>query len=194
MLQTIRCGICLSMLTLAHLIELCGFACSPWGDSPMYHAMPPTARSVERISTELNLRLPQDFITLAEMCPVYGGWFASIGEDYARPIHILELNRWLHTEIDVVDSLVMFNHGHDGDCSCWDLRSLSDQGEHPIVDCKVDVTYFSGGLKIVRRYNCFREYLEVFCRAAAPCTPVRQLRRKAKRLLAANPPSSQSEC
>jgi hypothetical protein len=161
------------------LIELVGYACEPWGSSGWYRAAAPTSASLERISRELGIRVPALFAYLASHCPVYGGWFASIGEDYDSPVHIMKLN-WAFRDLGLPAHLVMLNHGHDGDCDCWDLTQ-THEGEHPIVYVRVEQRDSArvGALQ----GTSFREYLERYCRQHATRTPVRALRRRAKRIL-----------
>ena len=108
------------MIPMEILVELCGYAFEPWGSSSWYSAAPATEASIAHISQELGISIPHDFVSLSQGCPVYGGWFASIGEDYDGPVHILALNK-LFREADedygeLPSHLVLLNHGHDGDC------------------------------------------------------------------------------
>ena len=169
------------MIPFETIIELCSYAFEPYGSSSWYQYAPPTAESVKLISEELHLVIPDDFIMLARRCPNYGGWFASIGEDYDNPIHILNVNKQFHEE-GLPSHFVILNHGHDGDCDCWDKRTVSDKGEHPITYIHVD----EHSVREKRDYifYSFRDYLENFSRTHSVRTSVRKLRRKAKRILA----------
>ena len=78
----------------------------------------------------------------------------------------------------------MFNHGHDGDCDCWDIETPADgSGEPPIVYCHVGddgrLTRPSQPLA-----GSFREYLEGFCRSHVSSIARQAVRRRMKRLLA----------
>lgn len=101
--------------------------------SKAYGAQPPTEVSIERINRSLGIVLPPVFIKFARECPIYGTWFASIGEDFESFMHLLELNRVFHeAEGDEPGDprppwLVMINHGHDGDCDCLDSRTYKER-------------------------------------------------------------------
>ena len=172
------------MIPIETLVELCGYAFEPWGNSSWYSSAPATEASIARISHELGVSIPPEFILLSQNCRVYGGWFASIGEDYDGPVHILRLNQIFHEtdeEYEALPShLVLLNHGHDGDCDCWDTSCVSEQGEHPIIYFDLDSP--ERHLQDYR-FATFREYLEHLCRVHAPRTSNRNHRRKAKRIL-----------
>jgi hypothetical protein len=75
-------------------------------------------------------------------------WFASIGEDFENPMHILNLNRIFHTEpgdgyMPLPEPLVLINHGHDGDCDCIDTRVQNAEGEYSIIywDCQASSSF-----------------------------------------------------
>jgi len=107
--------------------------------SKAYRAQPPTEASIARINHSLGIILPPALIRFARECPIYGTWFAIVGEDFESFMHIIELNRVFHeTEGDesgdplacdplacdpLPSWLVMINHRHDGDCDCYDTRS-----------------------------------------------------------------------
>jgi hypothetical protein len=100
--------------------------------SRAYKAQPPTETSIGKINRSLGIVLPQAFIRFSRECPIYGTWFASIGEDFESFMHIVELNRVFHQpEGDEPGDplppwLVMINHGHDGDCDCYDTRTRNE--------------------------------------------------------------------
>src|SRR5947209_16353 len=97
---------------------------------------PPTPRSVETIQRELRVTIPDDYVRIATACPTYGGLLAGIGEDYHHDIHILRLNAVFHAGVcspALPRRFVLVDHGHDGDCDCWDTRETTSSGEHPVV-------------------------------------------------------------
>jgi SMI1 / KNR4 family (SUKH-1) len=125
------------MSTIEQLAELFAFGATPW--AALYKATPPTTASVSRINHDLGIELPTSFVAFAALCPRYGTWFASIGDDYDSYLHILRLNIGFHAD-DIEDEpnhlppwLILFNHGHDGDCDCFDTRSRTSSGEHPLL-------------------------------------------------------------
>ncbi len=134
--------------------------------SKAYKAQPPTEASIESINRALGIVLPPAFIRFARECPIYGTWFASIGEDFESFMHILELNRLFHEAegdesndplpCDPLPSwLVMINHGHDGDCDCYDTRIRNEQ----TGDYRIQYWRDRKGPRN-RTWNTFHEYLE----------------------------------
>jgi hypothetical protein len=167
------------------LLELLPASFKPWGSSSWYPSRPPTDTSVQRIHAELGFRLPVLFIEIADACPEYGGWFGSIGDDYASHNHLLSINRAFREE-GVSPRYVLLNHGHDGDCDAWDTESESSaSGERPIVYFNYDCDRRE--LRGLRpSATTFAEYVDAFVRAHAPQCPEKGLRRRAKRILAAH--------
>ena len=164
------------------LIDVLGHVCEPYG-SGTYRAAPPTPASVRRISDELRVALPPLFVAVATACPAYGGWFASIGDDFQSHMHILALNRVFHGE-GLPARYIMFNHGHDGDCDCWDMESPPDpSGEPAIVYCSVGDDGRSSRPPQPLP-GSFRDYLEAFCRSHVSSIRRTGVRRRIKRLLA----------
>lgn len=107
--------------------------------SKAYRAAPPTEASIREINKVFGIVLPPAFIRFARECPIYGTWFASIGEDFESFMNIVELNRVFHQpEGDEPGDplppwLIMINHGHDGDCDCLDSRTYNEPtGEYLI--------------------------------------------------------------
>jgi hypothetical protein len=165
------------------LLDLLPAAFEPWGSSTWYPSRPPTDLSVQRIESELGIRLPPLFVNIARACPSYGGWFGSIGEDFASHNHIVQINRAFRTE-GLDPRYVLLNHGHDGDCDVWDTQPpLAGDGERPIVYFNYDVDRHSTrGFRIIAA--SFAAYIDAHVRTRAPRCPVKDLRRRAKRMLA----------
>jgi hypothetical protein len=144
---------------------------------------PPTEGSIERIQKELRIRIPEDYMRLASACPSYAVLLASIGDDFDNGYHILYLNRGFHdgaiSKPPLAQHFVLLDHGHDGDCDCWDTREMAPSGEHPIIYVGLE------GERPCRvgRFNSFREYIENFVILNAPRIPKKSLRRKAKRII-----------
>jgi len=165
------------------LIQLLGYGFEPWSSSGWYPAVPPTPNSIERIYQETGVKIPNLMIRMATECTSYGGWFGSIGEDSHNGNHLLVYNAYWHQE-GLPKRYVIFNHGHDEDCDCWDTESPAE-AEYPIVYVQISddgavnhVTPLAPGMA---------EYLDHQARSHAPRCPVKALRRRAKRLLAAYP-------
>lgn len=138
-----------------------------------WDATPPTQKSLDHIHDVLGILIPNTYQQIAAQCPNYGAYLNGIGEDFSHHIHIIELNRIFHDPDQIEPPLpkhfVMLNHGHDGDCDCWDLREITADGEHPIVHVSLE-SAFGDEPSIVRvtslRHECFLDYLEfmvVYC-------------------------------
>jgi len=163
--------------------ELFTIATEPWGNSSWYHAGPPTRPSLERIKGELGVSIPEDFVRLAKACPSYGGWLAGIGRDYKRFVHILNLNKAFHTVDDgpsLPRHLVLLNHGHDGDCDCWDTRQVTKSGEPCIVYVNLESPK---PVPSQSRFDSFRDYIEHFVLRHAPRAPHIEQRRRVELLI-----------
>lgn len=158
-------------------------AFEPWGKSSLYPSRPPTEASVRRIEGELGVTLPPLLIEVARACPSYGGWFGSIGDDFASHNHMLVINRQFREE-GLAQRYVLLNHGHDGDCDAWDLEAQpTGGGESPIVFFHYDCERRE--LRNLRiSAASFADYIDTFVRAHAARCPIKGLRRRAKRVLA----------
>ena len=127
-----------------------------------FEVAPPTRASIARINAGLGIELPPTLIDFAQRATKFGAWFASLGEDFDNPLHILALNREYRVRQRKGDRywrpmprhLVMFNHGHDDDCDCFDLRlPRSPQGEYW-------TTYWSPGEDDRTIADNFPDYLD----------------------------------
>jgi hypothetical protein len=167
------------------LLDLLPASFEPWGSSSWYPSQPPTEASVRRIAAELGTEVPALFIEIARACPSYGGWFGSIGDDFARHNHLMSINRAFREE-GLAPRYVLLNHGHDGDCDAWDTEAeRSAEGEMPIVYFNYDCDRRQlRGLRPSAK--TFAEYIDAFVRAHASRCPEKGLRRRAKRILSAH--------
>jgi hypothetical protein len=169
------------MVPFETLVELVGIATEPWDD--WYRVAPPTPESVDRINRELDITLPCDYVRLAAACPTYGSWLAGIGEDFDHGCHILQLNAAFHAEDEppaLPRHFLLLNHGHDGDCDCWDTREKANADEHPIVYICLES---DSQQSIGPRFESFRSYIEDFALRHASHSPNKARRRRAKRLI-----------
>lgn len=167
------------------LLELLPASFEPWGASSWYPSRPPTDASVNRIATELGVEVPALLVEIARACTSYGGWFGSIGDDFASHNHLLSINRSFREE-GLNPRYVLLNHGHDGDCDAWDTEAArGPSGESPIVYFNYDCDRQE--LRGLRPSAVtFAEYIDAFVRGHAPRCPEKALRRRAKRILAAH--------
>lgn len=176
------------MMPFDILIKLFEMATQPWSPTPWCNAKPPTQVSIETIHRELGIRIPEDFVRLATSCPSYGSWLASLGEDFENGWRITRLNELFHDARRMDDGensqalpkhLVMLNHGHDGDCDCWDTRVVTASGEHPVVYVSLEGTEMKAA---GRQFDSFSAYAENFALRASS-VPDKSQRRIAKRLI-----------
>jgi hypothetical protein len=164
------------------LFDLLPASFEPWGSHPMYLAAPPTSESVNRINADLGITLPTLFIEVAAACSSYGGWFNSVGDDYESHMHMVNLNRSWREE-GLPDRYVLLIHGHDGYCDAWDRDGAPVNGELPIAYFHYNVDRHGlTGLKPSAQN--FADYIDRFVRDHAPRCPIKNLRRRAKRILA----------
>ena len=171
-------------LPKAVLLDLLPATFEPWGSSGWYPSRPPTSESVARIEFTLRIKLPRPFIEVAASCPSYGGWFGSIGNDFANGNHILSINAALR-DAGLAPRYVLLNHGHDGDFNAWDTEEQPNEGEFPIVNFNYEIDRRTlSDLKVSA--SRFADYIDDLVRARAPRCPVKAMRRRAKRILAAH--------
>ena len=173
-------------IPFGRLIEAFGLLFHDLKDAPRQPASRPTPESRKRIEDELQVTLPDSLIELASACPFYErGWFAGLGENYTSQFHILRLNEIFRGE-GLGSDTVMFNHGYDGDCDCWDVTRCSGDGEHPIVYVSLDFDrrrpYGTEPLA-----TSFHDYLETFCRDHLGRIRSRKRKRRARELLGIQP-------
>jgi len=176
------------MLPFEKLVELFQISIEPWvsvGNEAALVGLPTNA-SVKRIEKELNIHVPEDYVRLAKACGLYTVALASIGEDYQSSDHILSLNRDFHGEISqdlfgamLPPYLVIINHGHDGDCDCWDTREVTSVGEHPIIYFPLE----GDRPGLAKRFESLRSYIEYCAVTGAVRSPNKRSRRKAKQII-----------
>jgi hypothetical protein len=105
----------------------------------------PTLASVETINAALGMRLPESLLDFAARSRSFDSWFASLGEDYTSPNHILVINRRLHKirrrvpgahgrwEFAAPRHFIALNRGFDSDFDCFDTSAPPETGgEFPI--------------------------------------------------------------
>ncbi len=133
----------------------------------LFDVQPPTDESIEHINRHFGISLPESLIEFAKRSKQFGTWFASLGEDYNNPFHIIRINRlfkrmrrqahgdkWRPAK---PKAYILINHGHDDDCDCLDAANWNkESGEYQIV-------YWYPGIKeIEERYKSFSDYIEAF--------------------------------
>ena len=106
---------------------------------------PPTFVSVARISEMLDIQLPQSLVAFATQSSACSSWLAGLGEDYASPNHILQINKRANKirrrlmgdagkwEAVKPKNFVPFNLGFDHDYNCFDAAQFdASVGEYTI--------------------------------------------------------------
>lgn len=123
---------------------------------PIIHrAEPPTPQSIERIESELELRLPKSLVKFATLAPNYGNWFASLGADFDSLTHILAINRDLRADGTLPENYVAINVGYDDDYDCIDGQTFdAESGEYLITYWSPDLDPAEGEI-----YRDFPSYL-----------------------------------
>lgn len=145
------------MKTLRELAELKTRTWLLWTGN-WYPSEPATDASVACIERTLRIALPGDFVEFSRLVHNYGVWFGSIGDDYTSHNHLLQLNEAAHRADEESVALpahwILINHGHDGDCDCFDVSGGSSS-EYPIYYLNVE---FPRSPTLLA--TTFREYLE----------------------------------
>jgi hypothetical protein len=148
----------MGMRTLDELAAILAEKWTPWTCS-WYPSKPATEESIARIESTLKFTIPRDFVEFSRMVHNYGVWFGSIGDDYASDNHLLRLNEEFHqvdgATIALPEHWVLINHGHDGDCECFDVSAIGTTSEYPIYYINV----ISPGQQMFVA-SSFREYLD----------------------------------
>ena len=96
----------------------------------------PTAASIARINDMLGIALPESLILFATKSSACSSWLAGLGEDYASPNHILQINKRANKirrrmigdagkwEAVKPKNFVVFNLGFDHDYNCFDAAQF----------------------------------------------------------------------
>ncbi len=106
----------------------------------------PTKKSIQVINQYLGMEVPKSLIEFLRLSHTATSWFASFGEDFKNPVHVLQRNRRLRKirrrvigcrgkwEYVFPKNLVAFNFEFDGDNCCFDLSKYNKTtGEYKIV-------------------------------------------------------------
>ena len=89
---------------------------------------PPTDSSIRKINTHFAIELPHELILFAKLSKSFGSWFASLGEDYDSPKHIIRINSYWRRRRKtraIPRNLLIINRGFDDDLDCIELDSLN---------------------------------------------------------------------
>ncbi|MBG87583.1 MAG: hypothetical protein CMO80_11880 [Verrucomicrobiales bacterium] len=87
------------------------------------------------------------------------------GDTNDHDIHIIRMNCIFHglDEAPLPERYILINHGHDGDCDCWDLEERTPSGEHPVVHISLEEAYNEHPARVRLtdiRYESFEDYME----------------------------------
>lgn len=128
----------------------------------------PTSQSIAAINSHFGISLPPMLIEFSRRSEKFGCYFASLGEDYSSPFHIIPINRqaarirrrrqrqWQYVKPPY---LLVINHGYDDDYDCLDLRAWnSETGDYRLQYWAPDVA----DLESEKGWATFHEYLEEF--------------------------------
>jgi len=117
----------------------------------------PTEFSLRRINEHFQMTLPQSLLEFVRSWRASGTWFASLGDDYDSPQHIIRINSyWRRRRMTrrLPHSLVVFNLCHDDDCDCFNLDAYdAASGEY-------EVRYWRPGLAEVISYPSLLHHMD----------------------------------
>ncbi len=130
----------------------------------------PTATSVARINEMLQFRLPETLIEFAAASTACSNWLAGLGEDYAAPTHILQINKAANKirrraladagkwEAVKPKHFIAFNLGFDQDYNCFDTQC--QQAQTPTQTSEYTIRYWCPPRIIgARSYASFYDYM-----------------------------------
>ncbi len=96
----------------------------------------PTKNSIDNINKHFGITLPKSLIYFAINSKFFGTWFASLGDNYTYPHHIIRINSYWRRRRRtrrIPRNLIIINIGHDEDLDCMDKNSRnSETGEYTI--------------------------------------------------------------
>ena len=117
----------------------------------------PSRESICRIEAHFGMSLPAGLIQFAHQAKHFNRWFASLGQDYTNPMHIIRINsHWRRRRKTraIPRQLVAFTVGFDEDLDCFDLSSFqADSGTYAI-------RYWTPGVLDAPPFAGFAEYME----------------------------------
>src|SRR3954469_5593881 len=117
----------------------------------------PTEFSIRRISEHFQISLPQSLLEFVRSWRASGTWFASLGDDYDSPLHIIRINSYYRRRRmtrRLPRNLVIFNQCHDEDCDCFNLEAYDPAtGEY-------EIRYWYPGFDEVVSYPSFLHYMD----------------------------------
>ena len=92
-----------------------------------YPAKRPSEWSVRKINAHFGIELPHELVLFAKLSKSFGSWFASLGDDYDSPSHIIRINSYWRRRRKtraIPRNLLIINRGFDDDLDCIDLESF----------------------------------------------------------------------
>ena len=117
----------------------------------------PTQFSIRRINEHFRITLPESLLEFVRSWRSSGNWFASLGDDYDSPFHIIRMNSYWRRRRPtrrIPRNFVIFNLGHDEDCDCFNLDVYDPaSGEY-------EIRYWYPGFEEVVSYPSFFNYMD----------------------------------
>ena len=118
----------------------------------------PTEFSIRRISEHFHMTLPGSLLEFVRSWRASGRWFASLGDDYESPEHIIRINSyWKRRRVTrrLPHNFVVFNLCHDEDCDCFNLDGYDRaSGEY-------EIQYWYPGFSEVVSYPSLLHYMDL---------------------------------
>lgn len=117
----------------------------------------PTEFSIRRINEHFHMTLPRSLLEFVRSWRASGRWFASLGDDYESPEHIIRINSyWRRRRLTrrIPHHFIVFNLGHDEDCDCFNLDGYDHaSGEY-------EIRYWYPGFDDVVSYPSLLNYMD----------------------------------
>ena len=117
----------------------------------------PTEFSIRQINEHFQMILPGSLLEFVRSWRASGRWFASLGDDFASPEHIIRINSyWRRRRLTrrIPHNFVVFNLCHDEDCDCFSLDGYDRaSGEY-------EIRYWYPGFNEVVSYPSFLNYMD----------------------------------
>jgi hypothetical protein len=124
---------------------------------PFQHPRP-NEFSIRRINEHFEMALPETLLEFVRSWRDSGRWFASLGDDYESPEHIIRINSyWRRRRVTrrLPHNFVVFNLCHDEDCDCFNLDA------HDRASGEYEIRYWYPGFEEVVSYPTLLHYMDL---------------------------------
>lgn len=145
----------LSQATMHELIAAFDNAFSSWATTQAR----PSPDSIQRIEAHFSIRLPALLLELAQHSAAFGARFASLGDDFSSPDHIVRINsywRGRRRTRRLPRNLVVVTHSSHDEFWCLDTDA---NDEPPVQFWHPDPILYFSEQRPVSRYPRFENFL-----------------------------------